>query len=83
VTDPAAPVKRQRVSRAKSKEHRLLIRAITELPTETRDVFVLHRMAGLPYDQIAEVLGIDRERVQAQLAGALVQISETLNAAED
>jgi DNA-directed RNA polymerase specialized sigma24 family protein len=39
-------------------------------------------MAGLDYDQIAELLGMDRERVQARLAGALVQISETLRAAE-
>jgi len=49
---------------------------------ETRDVFVLHRMGGLAHDQIVEVLGIDRERVQARLACALVQISETLRAAE-
>lgn len=83
MTNPAAPVKRLGASGAKSNEHRLLIRAITELPTETRDVFVLHRMAGLSYDQIAEVLGIDRERVQAQFTSALVQISETLRAAED
>ena len=83
MTNPAAPMKRKGVGGAKSNEHRLLIRAITELPTETRDVFVLHRMAGLAYDQIATVLGIDRERVQAQLASALVKISETLTAAED
>lgn len=82
MTNPAVPVKRQRPRDAKSKEHRLLVRAISELPTETRDVFVLHRMGGLAYDQIAEVLGIDRERVQARLASALVQISETLRAAE-
>ena len=83
MTNPAAPMKSKGVGGTKSNEHRLLIRAITELPTETRDVFVLHRMAGLAYDQIAEVLGIDRERVQAQLTSALVQISETLRAAED
>lgn len=35
MTNPEAPLKRQGLCGAKSNEHRLLIRAITELPKET------------------------------------------------
>ena len=78
MTTPFTPQKPRRKRRAKSGERHLLIQAILKLPIEARDVFLLTRMAGLPYEQIAEVLGIDRERVPAQLANGLVQISETL-----
>ena len=53
---------------------RALIRAILQLPTNLRDVFLLHRMAGLSFDEIGQQLGIERTVVQAYLAEALARI---------
>jgi hypothetical protein len=70
------PLKPRRRSRTMAGERRLLIQTILELPRATRDVFLLNRMAGLPYHQISEVLGIDRDHVQSQLTDTIVQISK-------
>lgn len=59
---------------ARTLDRRALIRAIMGLPIEHRDVFVLHRFAGMSLDQIAEHLGIDREVAEARFAAALVQL---------
>lgn len=55
-------------------QKRALARAILELPPDLRDVFLLHRMAGLSFDQIGQQLGIERTVVQAYLAEALARI---------
>lgn len=60
--------------RRRTKEERILVRAILNLPTNLRDVFLLNRMASQPYDQIGEHLGMETDEVQAHLAEALVQI---------
>lgn len=55
-------------------EQRILAKAILRLPADLRDVFLLHRMAGLSYEQIGEHLGMERDAVQARLAEALARI---------
>ena len=61
--------------RRRTKEERRLLKAILGLPTDLRDIFLLHRMVGLSYDQIGEQLGMEPNEVQAHVAEALVQIS--------
>ena len=51
-----------------------LAKAILQLPADLRDVFLLHRMAGLSYEEIGKQLGIERDVVQAYLAEALARI---------
>jgi RNA polymerase sigma factor (sigma-70 family) len=55
-------------------QKRALARAILQLPANLRDVFLLHRMAGLSFDEIGQQLGIERTVVQAYLAEALARI---------
>jgi DNA-directed RNA polymerase specialized sigma24 family protein len=51
-----------------------LARAILQMPADLRDVFLLHRMAGLSFEAIGQQLGIERPVVQAYLAEALARI---------
>lgn len=53
-------------------EKRVLVKEILRLPVDLRDVFLLHRMAGLSYEQIGEHLNVGRDVVEARLAEALV-----------
>jgi len=53
---------------------RILVKAILRLPADLRDVFLLHRMAGLSWKQIGEHLSVERDVVQARLAEALARI---------
>lgn len=62
-------------------EGRVLLRAIQQLPPEFRDVFVLHRYAGMSLEQIAEHLGIGQEEVEARLAEALFQLCRVVDEA--
>ena len=52
----------------------VLVRAILKLPARLRDVFLLHRMAGMTYIEIGLHLGMTPETVQASLAAALVRL---------
>ncbi|WP_341022578.1 sigma-70 region 4 domain-containing protein [Brevundimonas diminuta] len=52
-------------------QKRALAKAILHLPADLRDVFLLHRMAGLSFEEIGQQLGIERTVVQAYLAEAL------------
>ena len=55
-----------------------LVRAIPKLPARLRDVFLLHRMAGMTYIEIGLHLGMTSETVQALLAAALVRLTRAL-----
>lgn len=55
-------------------QKRALARTILELPADLRDVFLLHRMAGLSFEAISQQLGIERAVVQAYLAEGLARI---------
>ena len=52
--------------------------AIQELPERTRQIFVLHRLEELTYDQVADRLGISESSVQKHLAKALQHVMRRL-----
>lgn len=56
-------------------KRQVLVRAILRLPTCLRDVFVLHRMAGMTYSEIGLHLGMTPEAVETSLAAALVRLT--------
>ncbi len=59
---------------AAADQKRALAKAILQLPADLRDVFLLHRMAGLSFEEIGQQLGLERTVVQAYLAEALARI---------
>lgn len=63
------------------RQRRVLVQAICHLPRDCRDVFLLHRFAGMPLEQIAEHLGIDQQTVEARLAAALIRLSRAVDEA--
>lgn len=66
---------------AEDRQRRALVRAIRRLPRACRDVFVLHRFAGMSVEQITEHLGIDQQAVETHLAEALVRLSRAVEKA--
>lgn len=58
-----------------------LAKAVLRLPTGLRDVFLLHRLGGRSYEQIAEQLGLERDEVQARLAEALIRVGRAVDSA--
>lgn len=59
---------------ALTSEMEVLKSAILKLPEPLRDVFLLHRMAGLMYFEIASHLGLEVSTVQTMIADALVEL---------
>lgn len=59
---------------------RVLVRAIQQLPSECRDVFVLHRFKDMTLGEIAAHLGVDQALVEAHLAEALVLLCRAVDA---
>lgn len=57
---------------AKADKKRALVRAILRLPPDPRDVFLLHRMAGMSYEEIGQRLDMAPDAVRTNLAEALV-----------
>ena len=66
---------------AEERQHRALVRAIRRLPRGCRDVFVLHRFAGMSLEQIAEHLDIDQQAIEARLTEALVRLGRAVDEA--
>jgi RNA polymerase sigma-70 factor (ECF subfamily) len=62
---------------------RQLERALRELPEEPRDLLVLARYHGLPYDQIAETLGIETGAVKVRVHRAIKQLRARFFKLED
>ena len=58
---------------------RRLDAALTELPEEQRDVFLLHEEAGLNLDQIASVTGANRETAKCRLRYAVKKLRVAIN----
>ena len=58
---------------------RRLNAALTELPEEQRDVFLLHEEAGLNLDQIASVTGANRETAKSRLRYAVKKLRVAIN----
>ena len=62
--------------------HRVLVRAIQQLPPECRDIFILNRFEDMPLDEIAAHLRIDRASAEARLAEALVRLCRAVDEVE-
>jgi RNA polymerase sigma-70 factor (ECF subfamily) len=62
---------------------RQLERALREMPDEPRDLLVLARYHGLPYDQIAETLGIETGAVKVRVHRAMKQLRARFFRLED
>ncbi|MDH3273274.1 MAG: RNA polymerase sigma factor [Gammaproteobacteria bacterium] len=63
----------------RSMARRRLDAALTELPEEQRDVFLLHEEAGLNLDQIASVTGANRETAKSRLRYAVKKLRVAIN----
>ncbi|QIB36477.1 RNA polymerase sigma factor [Ancylobacter pratisalsi] len=59
-------------------ELRRLLEAIAQLPTRRREAFVLNRIEGLSYDEIAVRMGISRNTVITQVVAALAELDRRL-----
>ena len=59
-----------------------LLAALDTLPPRAREVFVMHRLQGLEYAQIAEKLGITRSTAMVHVARALAMLDRHLNGDE-
>lgn len=68
-------------STEEDRERQVLVGAIRRLPRRCRDVFVLHRFAGMPLEQIAEHLGIEKTAAETRLVAALVRLSRAVDRA--
>ncbi|RSB47911.1 MULTISPECIES: sigma-70 family RNA polymerase sigma factor [Brevundimonas] len=76
-----SPLRRHPRRSAEDRQRRILVRAIRRLPRDYRDVFVLHRFAGMSLEQIAEHPGIDQQAVETRLTEALVRLSRAVDEA--
>src|SRR2546430_8573646 len=59
----------------------LLQRALLSLPAEQREVFVLPEQAGLPFKEIAEMVGVNENTVKSRMRYALEGLPKPLAAA--
>ena len=48
--------------------------SLSEVPESTRDVFLLHRLEGYTYSQIAELYGMTNKAVERRIARAMVAV---------
>jgi RNA polymerase sigma factor (sigma-70 family) len=58
--------------------HRLE-RAMRMLPRLTRELFLAHRLDGMPYAEIAQRTGLSVREVERQMARAIIAIDRSLN----
>lgn len=56
---------------------------IDRLPPKCREVFLLHRLDGMPHAEVARILGISRSMVEKHLARADRQMRDELSAFVD
>ena len=63
----------------KALARRRLEQALTLLPDEQRDAFLLHEEAGLSLDQIATVTGSNRETIKSRLRYAMKKLRAALD----
>lgn len=71
--DPPAP---QSDSAAATQQEALLHRALRQLPEEKREVLLLSRFQGLPYSEIAELIGCNVGTVKVRVHRALQELRE-------
>lgn len=73
--DPAPGPEEQAQS---SELRQTLMAAIQQLPADYRDILVLRAVDDLPYEQIAELLGLKLGTVKSRLARARLQLKKIL-----
>ena len=56
-----------------------LEQAMRTVPRQTRDVFLAHRLDGMPYSEIAERTGLSVLVVERHVARAIAAIDRSLN----
>lgn len=61
---------------------KVLVRAILKLPSRLRDVFFVHRMAGMTYSEIGLHLGMTPKAVETSLAATLVRLTRAVPTSE-
>jgi RNA polymerase sigma-70 factor, ECF subfamily len=59
----------------------VLQRALLSLPAEQREVFVLREQAGVPFREIAEMIGVNENTVKSRMRYALEGLRKALAAA--
>lgn len=57
-----------------NEELQRIVEALGRLPETTREAFVMHRFRGLPYQEIAEFLGVSTSMVEKHIIRALKQL---------
>lgn len=58
----------------------LIDRALTELPQKCRQAFVMHRLSGRSYPEIANTLAVSSSMIEKYIIQALKHFRKTLNA---
>lgn len=61
----------------RSELHKLL-QAVAELPPRRRETFMLNKVEGLSYDEIAERMGVSRNTVISQIVAAMLALDQRL-----
>jgi RNA polymerase sigma-70 factor (ECF subfamily) len=75
-----APASRQPDAEAESRQlGQLLLTALSRLPPDQRDVFLLHEEGGLTLEEIAQTTGVGRETVKSRLRYALSKLREGIS----
>tara|TARA_R110002051_G_scaffold178085_2_gene247909 strand:+ start:12962 stop:13234 length:273 start_codon:yes stop_codon:yes gene_type:complete len=77
---PSTPQPKTRRKGPAEDDGQRLARAILKLPRDLRDVFLLHRMAGMTYIEIGLHLGMTPKAVETSLAAALLRLMRALPA---
>lgn len=57
---------------------KVFLRALAGLPDKTQQIFVLHRINGLSYREVARHMDLSESSVQKHLARALFEITRRL-----
>lgn len=63
--------------------HRIMDKAIENLPTQRRSIFKMNHLDGMSYDEIAETLGISRNTVRNQMIKSMKYVRDFLSANVD
>lgn len=53
--------------------------ALAKLPARRRNIFLLHRLDGLSYAEIADRYGISTKRVEQHIAAAMLHLDKELD----
>ncbi|MET3648832.1 RNA polymerase sigma factor [Phyllobacterium ifriqiyense] len=59
-------------------ELRRLLQAVAELPARRRETFMLNKVEGLSYDEIAVRMGVSRNTVISQIVAAMLALDQRL-----